>query len=134
MHEKSRAVEEIIGSRERLLSVCVFKIGKQANVQDTDRRKKLIRDELSKDNSEVKWRQTRIHSRPYVKLFLTLGEGLFPVRQDERSRRCFKIHEKFKVLKEECLAIKISKLNIQYEWYASFSSLGFMACSVYEYS
>lgn len=133
MHEKSRAVEEILGSRERLLSVCVFKIEKQANVQDTDRRKKLIRDELSKDNSKVKWRQTRIYSRPYVKLFLTLGEGLFPVRQDE-SRGCLKIQEKFKVLKEECLAIKISKLNIQYEWYASFSSLGIMACSVYEYS
>lgn len=29
MHEKSRTTEEILGSRERLLSVCVFKIEKQ---------------------------------------------------------------------------------------------------------
>lgn len=43
MHEKSRAVEEILGSRERLLSVCVFKIEKQANIQDIDRRKESLR-------------------------------------------------------------------------------------------
>lgn len=55
MHE-NRAVEEILESREKLLFMCVFKIEKQANIQDIDRSKEPTRNELSKDNSEMKWR------------------------------------------------------------------------------
>lgn len=55
MHEESRAMEEILGSRERLLSVCVFKIEKQTYKILVEG--KNLWDELSKDT--VRWSEDR---------------------------------------------------------------------------
>lgn len=41
-------------SPEKNFCLCVFKIEKQANIQDIDRSKEPTRNELSKDNSEMK--------------------------------------------------------------------------------